>query len=150
VDTEQLERDLIRDEGLRLKPYKDSVGIETIGVGHNMVAKPLPAYMQAKLERDGCVTEHDAHVLLEADIADCVRLMDLNMPWWKDMTEPRQRALCNMCFNLGIQGLLGFNNTMRLMRQAQYDKAAANLAMSRWATQVEPRATRIIAVIKGE
>jgi lysozyme len=150
VDTEQLERDLIRDEGLRLKPYKDSVGIETIGVGHNMQAKPLPAYMQAKLEKDGCITEHDAHALLETDIAEHVALLDLNMPWWKDMSEPRQRALCNMCFNLGIQTLLGFYNTMKLMRLGEYDKAAANLAMSKWAKQVGPRATRIIAVIKGE
>jgi lysozyme len=150
VDTEQLERDLIRDEGLRLKPYKDSVGIETIGVGHNMQAKPLPAYMQAKLEKDGCITEHDAHVLLETDIAEHTKELDLNMPWWNDMTEPRQRALANMCFNLGIQGLLGFYNTMKLMRLGEYEKAAANLAMSKWAKQVGPRAARIIAVIKGE
>jgi hypothetical protein len=37
-----------------------------------------------------------------------------------------------------------------LIERGEYEKAAANLAMSKWAKQVGPRATRIIAVIKGE
>lgn len=32
----KLERELTRDEGLRLKPYHDSVGKLTIGIGRNL------------------------------------------------------------------------------------------------------------------
>jgi lysozyme len=146
VNYEQLERDLIRDEGLKLKPYKDSVGVWTIGVGHNTQARPLPEGMLV----NGAITETDAKRLLEQDIMEHVAALCQALPWYERLDEPRQRALCNMCFNLGITGLLGFKNTLALLERGEYEKAAANLAMSKWAKQVGPRATRIIAVIKGE
>ena len=36
MDMDKLMDELIRDEGLRLKVYLDSEGIETIGVGRNL------------------------------------------------------------------------------------------------------------------
>jgi lysozyme len=145
LDRDQLERDLIRDEGLKLKPYQDSVGIWTIGVGHNMQAHPLPEGMLV----DGRITEADAKTLLEGDIAEHIAALDAALPWSQSLDEPRYRALINMAFNLGVAGLLGFSNTLALIQRGEYAKAAANLRMSKWAKQVGPRATRIIAVIEG-
>jgi lysozyme len=145
LDRDQLERDLIRDEGLKLKPYKDSVGIWTIGVGHNIEAHPLPEGMLV----DGKISEADAKALLEGDIDEHVAALDKALPWAQSLDEPRYRALVNMAFNLGIAGLLGFKNTLALIERGEYEKAAANLAMSKWAKQVGPRATRIINIIKG-
>lgn len=145
MNYEQLERDLIRDEGLKLKPYQDSVGVWTIGVGHNMQAHPLSEGML----KNGVITEADAHSLLAQDIIDHADDLDRALPWWTKLDEPRQRALCNMCFNMGITVLLGFKNSLALLERGEYEKAAANFAMSKWAKQVGPRATRIVAVIKG-
>ena len=36
MDTDKLLSDLVRDEGLRLRPYADTVGKTTIGVGRNL------------------------------------------------------------------------------------------------------------------
>ena len=47
---------LIRDEGVRLKPYRDSVGKLTIGVGRNLDDKGL--------------TRAEAEALLDNDIRD--------------------------------------------------------------------------------
>jgi lysozyme len=111
-----------------------------------MQAHPLPAGMLV----DDAITETDAKRLLEQDIMEHVAALCQALPWYERLDEPRQRALCNMCFNLGINGLLGFKNTLALLERGEYEKAAANFAMSKWAKQVGPRATRIIAVIKGE
>mgnify|MGYP004706280345 CR=1 FL=1 len=39
IDT--LKTELVRDEGVRYSPYKDSVGKLTVGVGHNLDDVPL-------------------------------------------------------------------------------------------------------------
>ena len=41
-DTLSLKAELSRDEGRKSKPYRDSEGILTIGVGWNLEANPLP------------------------------------------------------------------------------------------------------------
>lgn len=47
-------------EGLRLKPYKDSAGIDTIGIGH--VIKPNEQHLYAG------ITEQQAHELFQKDV----------------------------------------------------------------------------------
>jgi lysozyme len=136
MNIDKLRNQLIVDEGLRLKAYRDSVGKLTIGVGRNL--------------DDKGISEAEAAVLLENDIAEHVALLDARLPWWRKLDEVRQNALANMAFNLGIEGLLGFTNSLALLERGEYEKAAANLAMSKWAKQVGPRADRIIAVIKGQ
>jgi len=136
VNIDELKQQLIRDEGLRFKPYKDTVGKLTIGVGRNL--------------DDVGISQAEAEFLLEADIKRAVADLDRMLPWWKTLSEERQNALANMTFNMGIATILTFTTTLGLLQRGEYEKAAANLAMSKWARQVGPRATRIIAVIKGE
>ncbi len=56
TNLQKLYAELERDEGLRLKPYRDTVGKQTIGVGHNLDAKPI--------------SERAASCILEDDVAD--------------------------------------------------------------------------------
>src|SRR5438105_4864784 len=99
MNLDALRKELIRDEALRLKPYKDTVGKLTIGVGRNL--------------DDKGISEAEAAVLLENDIAEHVALLDAKLSWWRKLDEARQNALANMCFNMGIgqedppHGLLG-------------------------------------------
>jgi lysozyme len=135
MDLLLMKKELMRDEGLRLKPYKDSVGKLTVGVGRNL--------------DDVGISEGEAEALLVHDIQRAAVSLDAHLPWWTKMSEERQRALLNMVFNMGIHTVLEFTNTLGLLERGEYEKAAANLAMSKWAKQVGPRAARIIAVIKG-
>uniref|UniRef100_UPI00398051FD glycoside hydrolase family protein n=1 Tax=Salmonella sp. s60093 TaxID=3159721 RepID=UPI00398051FD len=59
---ERLLDELRRDEGLRLKPYRESVGVLTIGYGRN-------------LEANG-ITEREAGFLLRNDILKAYRVLD--------------------------------------------------------------------------
>lgn len=119
------------DEGLRLKAYKDTVGVWTVGYGRAHVA-PNTVWTQEQAERALIedVTRHNAE-------------MHRAIPWAKNLDPVRRRVLENMAFNLGVKGLLGFKNTLEFVRTGQYDKAADGMLFSKWAKQVKGRAVRL-------
>ena len=127
-------RDLKRDEGKRLKPYHCSAGYLTIGFGRNLEAKGI--------------TELEAELMLLHDIGDVQKELDDALPWWRELSENRQRVLLNMGFNLGIKKLLGFENTLNYIRNGHYDAAASGMLHSKWAKQVGARAVRLANMMR--
>ena len=135
LDEEKLCIDrIIKDEGLRLKPYRDSVGKLTIGIGRNL--------------DDVGISEQEARFMLENDIGNVYVALDRQLSWWRKLDGVRQGVLVNMCFNLGINGLLGFKKTLAAIQFGDYESAANGMLQSKWATQVGPRAVRISDMIK--
>lgn len=133
MNRERLRGQLLVDEGLRLKPYRCTAGKLTIGVGRNL--------------DDKGVSEAEALLLLDNDIRECWdRLCDA-LPWLPAAPEDVQQALANMAFNLGISGLLGFRQTLELMRTRRYAEAAQAMLASRWAGQVGQRAERLAGMV---
>lgn len=124
-----LKQELIRDEGIRLRPYHDSKGILTIGVGHNLEAKPISA--------------RAANVILEDDIADVVADLDRSVPWWHRLDHIRQRAIINMCFQMGITGLLKFERLLAALRTEDWTGAYRETLDSKYALEVPERAARV-------
>lgn len=123
--------DLQRDEGLRLKPYLDSVGILTIGYGRNL--------------HDVGISKAEAEALLRADVEVAEAELDRVLPWWRDLPEPAARGLQNMVFNLGLPRLLKFSRMLAALKSGDYEAAAVESLDSEWAGQVGDRAERIAA-----
>ena len=132
---DQLIQELKDDEGMRLKPYTDTKGNLTIGVGRNLTDKGI--------------TYNEAQMLLLNDIVDCEKDLDKWAPWWRDMTEVRQRALMNMCFNLGWPRLREFHSMLLHLKNGEYMLAAASALHSLWASQVGGRAQRIATMMRN-
>lgn len=128
-DLPTLLTELERDEGVRLRPYKDTVGKTTIGVGRNL--------------DDVGISEEEAAHLLSNDVARTVAALDAHLPWWSDLDPVRQRVIVNLAFNMGVGGLLGFKNTLAAVRAGNYVAAANGLLQSKWATQVGARSQRL-------
>lgn len=120
---------LKRDEGLRLTPYKDSVGKLTIGYGRN-------------LDDVGISTE-EANVLLLNDIERATNDLSKHLPWIASMDPARQGVLLNMAFNMGIAGLLGFRKFLAYVQDMSYTDASEEMLKSKWAEQVGARAHRL-------
>ena len=131
MDRDKLKEELIRDEGLRLTAYKDSVGLWTIGVGHLLGAHA----------RMTVITLEEAYALLEADInmAEMVARFHAGAA---EADEVRFRALVNMAFNLG-NGLGEFKRFLGAVGRADWPKAAIFMMESKWARQVGKRAVRL-------
>lgn len=129
-----LREQLIRDEGERLKVYKDSVGIETIGVGRNL--------------RDKGISRAESAFLLDNDIDEYTAAVTHALSWAEQLDPVRREVLVNMAFNLGIYGLLQFKNFLIALRARDYNAAVAHMLDSKWAAQVGPRAHRLAAQIR--
>lgn len=138
MNTDELAAQLVTDEGMRLKPYKDTVGKLTIGVGRNL--------------DDVGISKSEAMMLLGADIDRACADLDRALPWWRFMSDRRQQALANMCFNMGIgdskKGLLSFRNTLAKMQVGDYEGAARGMLDSHWAEQVGDRAKRLAQMMR--
>lgn len=131
----QLARQLTRDEGVRLKPYKDSVGKTTIGIGRNL--------------DDVGISAEEAQTLLDNDIARSAADVEKFLPWATTLDPARWGALINAAFNMGIGGLLQFKHALEALRNGDYEQAATEFLDSKWAQQVGPRAVRLAQQIRS-
>ena len=126
-------------EGERRKPYRDTVGKLTIGIGRNLDDKGL--------RRD------EIEYLLANDIADSRADLDRYLPWWRGLDPVRQRVLIDMVFNMGAGspkggGLLSFVNTLSEIRRGNYGIAADMMLASKWSAQVGRRAVRLATMMR--
>lgn len=134
MNREKLVRQLTIDEGRRALIYLDTEGKWTGGVGRNLVDRPF--------------SDDEIDLMLKNDIAIVEKELDRRLPWWREMTPARQNALANMCFNLGINRLLGFVHALTHMRAGQFDAAAREMLDSKWAKQVGARAVRLAVLMR--
>ena len=140
---ELLIKELRRDEEVRYSPYADTRGIQTVGVGHNLQAKPLP-------KESYPMTDARVNQVLASDLSDVFHGLDLHLAWWRTLSEVRQRVIANMCFNLGIAGLLEFKNTLNFIKTTDYKAASFGMLQSAWAKQVHGRAERLAQAMKTD
>ena len=126
---DSLTSQLISDEGIRLKPYRDSLGVLSIGIGRNL--------------DDVGITQDEAMLLLQNDIRKAYADLTTALPWVQALDDVRQNVLIAMTFNMGIGGLLKFKNTLNLIQRHEYNQAASAMLQSLWATQVGARAKRL-------
>lgn len=136
--TVELTRQLRGDEDTRPQVYKDSLGFFTIGTGR-LVDERMPGSGLRQSEMD---------FMLANDIAERKASLTQRLPWFYLVDPVRQGALLNMSFQLGVDGLLGFKNTLELVRKGQFSDAADNMLLSKWATQTPNRAKRIAKQMK--
>lgn len=136
---------LIEHEGKRSKPYQDTKGIWTVGVGHNMNVPFSDAVILHILEDD----KREA-------INDCLH----HFPWFAELDDTRKMAMISLRFNLGLGGLLGFRKFLSYMEMGHYTSAADELLYNtdaqgkrtptRWAMDVKAtRANDIANMIRG-
>lgn len=129
-----LEKLLIRHEGKVNKPYYDTVGKLTIGIGRNLDDRGL--------------SDSEVMFLFQNDLKQHTDELERAYPWVKTLDPVRRAVLIDMCFNLGLHRLSKFINTLMHVRNGDYEKAASAMLQSKWATQVGNRAKRLSEMMK--
>jgi lysozyme len=129
----ELIRQLRADEGERACAYQDHLGYWTIGVGR-LVDDRKP----------GSGLRHDEIAyMLNNDVDDRIDQLTRRISWFQDLDDARRGALLNMSFQLGVDGLLQFERTLKLIEERKYDLAAHAMLQSKWAKQTPARAKRM-------
>ena len=80
---------------------------------------------------------------LEEKVIEMDGVLKNTLTWYKDATEVTKGILINMAFNMGVNGLLGFKNTLRFISEKNYEQAAKNMEQSLWYRQVKGRAVEL-------
>lgn len=127
---------LIRHEGLRKKPYRDTAGKLTIGVGRNL--------------DDVGISEGEAFNMLRADVVRARNGLRRYLPWWAEQPDAVRLVLENMCFQLGIHGLLKFERALAAIQSGHYARAAKEMLDSLWAKQTPNRAQELARIIAAQ
>ena len=137
--TAELTRQLRGDEDVRPCVYKDHLGWDTIACGRLVDSR-----------KPGCgLRPSEIDFMLANDIADRTEALNRLLPWFAVLDPARAGALLNMSFQLGVAGLLGFKNSLEMMRLGQFDAAADNFLRSKWAVQTPARAKRMAEQIRS-
>lgn len=127
------------EEGNRLKPYKDSVGKTTIGIGRNL--------------DDVGISMAESLYLCSNDLDRTIADLDKNQPWWRNLDNVRASVLLDMAFNMGDElaghGLQSFVGTLSLVSTGNYSEAAAGMRTSTWAKQVGQRAQNLANMMEN-
>jgi lysozyme len=134
METINEEEELISEEGLSLRVYKDSLGYPTVGVGHLITAKD-GIFDTISLEYAG--------KLLSEDIRIAKNELREKIPVYAELDPIRQYVLLSMCFNLGIGKLLQFKKMLTALENKNYVLAAQEMQDSKWFKQVKRRGSKL-------
>lgn len=129
---EELTKQLRRDEGEVLNAYQDHLGFWTIGVGR-LIDK----------RKGGGITPGESAYLLNNDIDKRQAELLRRAPWMAALDPARFGVMLNMAFQMGVDGLMGFKNTLAMVKAGDYSGAAVGMLNSKWATQTPARAQRL-------
>jgi lysozyme len=113
-------------EGFSRLVYECTSGYATIGYGRN-------------IEQVG-ISKEEADVMLNNDIAQCLKELRGIMNRFDDLPDKAQLVLVDMCYNLGLSKLLNFENMLDAIDAGNWEKASEELLDSRYAKQVKRRA----------
>jgi lysozyme len=138
LDMTKLQQNLQADEGFMKSAYQDHLGFWTIGIGTLIDER-----------KNAGITLDEANYLLRNRINKNLKELDSRIPWWREHPEHVQRALANMAYQLGPDGLLNFKDTLALIKAGKYSQAAGEALKSLWAKQTPSRAKKVTDLMRG-
>ena len=132
-DVKDLESQLRLDEGEILYAYPDHLGYLTIGVG-----------ILIDKRKGGGLRKEESDFILKNRTSLIIEEVKRRLPWVSKLHFIRAAVLYNMVFQLGINGLLNFKDTLKLIEVGNYEAASKEMLNSLWAkSQTPERAKRL-------
>ena len=143
MDLVKLKAELIEDEGRKVRPYKDTKGIWTGGIGHNLEAHraswlDTTAWLQAGIP-DRVIDEW-----YDEDSQTAKLICQRVFPIFEALSDNRQRALVNMAFVLGNE-LYDWHHLRDAIAAKDWPQAAKSITDSYFAHQAPDRCSRLAA-----
>lgn len=136
---DNLRKMIRKHEGFRTKPYKDTLGNLTVGIGH--LIKPGEEAKE--------LSKQEVEALFEKDLSKAQQgAQNIISKNKLDLSEAQTNALTDMVFQMGEKGVSKFKRTLNLLKQGKYEEASKEALNSRWAKQTPKRAKSISELLK--
>jgi GH24 family phage-related lysozyme (muramidase) len=144
MSEDDIKKMIIDHEGKRYEPYKDSLGLWTVGVGHLIGdGKTLPPEWNRKF------SEEEVMAMFEKDYAKHKKQAESNVPGFSKFDSMGQAALVDLTFNMGPGWPKKFKNTSAKLGAGDTEGAAEGLTNSAWYGQVGRRAPKIVGMVRN-
>ena len=146
--------DLIKKhEGYRSKTYQCTEGHDTTGSGlawkdlyfDKETANKILQENKYNIE----MSEEVCDIILEEKIDTILGRLQKVAPWVEGSNQVVQMVTINMCYQMGVSGVMKFKKALAAMEKGQWDIAADELLDSRWAKQTPNRANELADLIRG-
>jgi GH24 family phage-related lysozyme (muramidase) len=136
--------DMIKQhEGVRNKPYKDTKGLWTVGVGHLIGdGRTLPP------EWNRTFTDAEITNLFKKDYQHHMQAAE-KIPGFSNLNLNGQAALIDLTFNMGPVWWKKWPNFTKAIRAGNIAQAANELKNSQWYSQVGRRAPKIVSLLQS-
>jgi lysozyme len=131
---ESLINEIVFEEGFKSKPYEDTRGVLTIGYGTNI---------------EQGITRDMAKAMLEVDLKAKIEELTEAKPFIADLPSKQQRVIFNMCYQLGVRGLLNFKKMWEALEGGDYGRASIEMIDSKWHKQTPNRAERLAEMMNS-
>jgi GH24 family phage-related lysozyme (muramidase) len=140
---ENIKQMVIANEGWKNKPYKDSRGLWTVGVGHLIGdGKKLPK------EYDREFSNQEIRILFEKDFAEHLKLAE-KAPGWDKANEAGKAGLVDLTYNMGGYWYTKFKKAAALLGEGNFKGAADEFRNSAWYKQVKSRGPITLSLIRA-
>ena len=143
MSEDDIKKMIIRHEGIRNMPYKDSLGLWTVGIGHLIGdGKTLPPEWNRKFSNEEIMKMFDddyAHHRLAAQ----------RIPNFGNLNGKGQGALTDLTFNMGPSWIDRWPMLKKQLASNDLAGAAANLENSKWYKQVGNRAPEVVDLLRN-
>ena len=142
-------------EGVRRKVYLDTTHHRTVGVGFNLerqdaekVLRSVGANYQDVVRGEYNLSNEQMRLIFEHDLKVLEDEARRAVSNYDELSDIRQRVVCDMLFNLGLPKFLKFKTTISHIENKRFDSAADNMLASKWATQVKDRARMLANMMR--
>lgn len=142
MSDEEIKAMIIKHEGKRNRPYQDSLGLWTVGIGHLIGdGKSLPPEMNREFSNE------EIMAMFEKDYAHH-RSAAMNIPGFGKLDGKGQGALTDLTFNMGPSWISKWPKLKKQLEAGDTQSAAKNLEQSKWYGQVGNRAPTIVSLLR--
>jgi len=145
-----IEKMISSDEGKKLTVYRCTRGFKTVGIGHNLDADGALDILKRQLNIGDKIAEAECSALFKRDLDNVYAGIKRNMPFFDALDDKYKPVIINMIFQMGINGVMAFKNTLQAMRDNNSQKAIAGIRASKYHSQTPERAERMVSLIAGK
>lgn len=151
VSRDYIYKNLKQEEGKKLYSYKDTKGIWTIGIGHNLQANPTDRVIGRHVyPADGQkITEEECQKLFDYDLDKVLAQLNSHFDFFKYLTGNAQYVMISMTFNMGLGKVAEFRRMIEGLKTDNMDLILLSMKQSKWWNQVKDRAPKLAGIMQN-